>query len=441
MRTRLDRCHNVADVRRLALPRLPLPVRDFLEGGAEDETTLRRNTAAFDDLALHPRALIDVTEIDLSTRVLGQELSMPVIIAPTGATGIFHPDAEIAVARAAAAAGTLYSLSTNSTRTIEEVGAATAGPKMFQLYVFHDRGLSREIIDRARAAGFDALCLTVDVPVLGNRERDVRTGIAPEARMSLRSILSVLAHPRWLVSNARGRGAVPGNFAPAAPELPGPLRGVLTGEDAARRLVSQYLSPSVTWADAAELVRHWSGPFAVKGVMTVADANAAVDIGATAVVVSNHGGRQMADAPAAIEALPAIAEAAGDRLEVLLDGGVRRGTHVLKALALGANAVMIGRPYLYGVTAGGEAGVARVLAIFRDELTRDCQLLGAPSLAEIGPHSSPGDQHRIKHEGHEGREGSDRNERLLGVYNDQLFLVPFVLLVLDTSFVSTGTSR
>jgi L-lactate dehydrogenase (cytochrome) len=384
MGTRLDRCHNVADVRRLALPRLPLPVREFLEGGAEDEVTLRRNTAAFDDLALHPSALIDVTEVDLSTRVLGQQISMPVIVSPTGATGTFHSGGEVAVARAAAEAGTLYGLSTNSTHSIEEVGAATAGSKMFQLYVFNDPGLSREMIDRARAAGFDALCLTVDNPIHGNRERDVRTGIAPDGRLSLRSTLSLLSHPRWLVNNARRRGAVPGNFVGRAPHLPGPLLGALTVEKAARQVVGRYLTPSVTWADAAELVRQWNGPFAIKGIMTVADARAAAEIGATAVVVSNHGGRQMEAAPATIEALPAIAEALGDRIEVLLDGGVRRGTHVLKALALGAKAVMIGRPYIYGVAAGGEPGVAKVLAIFRDELTRDCQLLGVRSLAEVG---------------------------------------------------------
>ena len=385
MGMRLDRCHNVADVRRLALPRLPLPVREFLEGGAEDEVTLRRNTAAFDDLALQPRTLIDVSEIDLSTSVFGREISMPVIIAPTGATGTFHPGAEIAVARAAAEAGTLYGLSTSSTRTIEEVGAATAGPKMFQLFVFNDRGVSREMIDRSRAAGFDALCLTVDNQVNANRERDVRTGIAEGARLSLRSTLSVLSHPRWLVNNARRRGAVPGNFVKRAPDLPGALRGVLTAENDARQVVGKYLSPAMTWADAAELVRHWSGPFAVKGVMTVGDARAAADIGASAVIVSNHGGRQMEGVPATIEVLPAIAEAVGNRLEVLLDGGVRRGTHVLKALALGAKAVMIGRPYIYGVTVGGQQGVAKVLSIFRDELTRDCQLLGAASLAEVGP--------------------------------------------------------
>jgi L-lactate dehydrogenase (cytochrome) len=399
MRTRLDRCHNIADVRRLALPRLPLPVRDFVEGGGEDEVSLRRNVTAFDDIALNPRALIDVTDIDLSTHVLGQDISMPVIIAPTGATGTFHPEAEIAVARAAAEAGTIYTQSTNSTRTIEEVGAAAPGAKMFQLYVFNDRGLSREIIDRARAAGFGALCLTVDVPVMGNRERDVRSGIAPDARMGVRSMLSVLAHPRWLVSNARGRGAVPGNFAKDAPGLPGPLRGVLTGEDAARRMVGKYLTPSMTWADAEEMVRHWNGPFAVKGVMTAADARAAADIGASAVIVSNHGGRQMDGVPATIEALPAIAEAVGGRIEVLLDGGVRRGAHVLKALALGAKAVMIGRPYVYGVTAGGRQGVAKVLAIFRAELTRDCRLLGVPAIAAVGPDLVT---RRRGHEAHQG---------------------------------------
>ena len=229
---------------RLALPRLPLPVREFLEGGVEDEVTLRRNTEAFDDLALNPSTLVDVTEIDLSTPVLGKELSTPVIISPTGATGTFHPGAEIAVARAAAEAGTYYGLSANSTLSIEEVGAATAGPRMFQFYAFNDPGLGREMIDRARAAGFDALCLTVDGPVHGNRERDVRTGIAGGGRLSLRSSLSLLFHPRWLVNNARRRGAVPGNFVERAPDLPGPLLGALTVEKAARQVLGRFLAPS-----------------------------------------------------------------------------------------------------------------------------------------------------------------------------------------------------
>ena len=385
MGSKLDRCHSVADVRRLALPRLPLPVRQFLEGGAEDEVTLRRNIAAFDDIALSPRTLIDVTEIDLSTHVLGQEISLPVIISPTGATGFYHRDAEIAVARAAAAAGTIYSLSTNSTRTIEEVGEAAAGPKMFQLYVFRDRGLIRAFVDRARDAGFDALCLTVDVPVMGNRERDVRTGAAPGGRLSPRSLLSLAAHPRWLMNTARQTTTVPGNFVRyvSSGQFEGKERRA--SKMAIHHFVAGQLTPSVIWSEAEALRKLWNGPFVIKGVMTPEDARAAADIGASAVIVSNHGGRQLDGVPATVEALPAIAEAIGDRLEVLLDSGVRRGTHVLKALALGAKAVMIGRPYLYGVAAGGEDGVAKVLSIFRAELTRACQLLGAPSLAAVGP--------------------------------------------------------
>ncbi len=382
MASRLDRCHNVADVRRLALGRLPLPVRAYLEGGAEGETTLRRNTAAFDDVSLNPRFLIDVAEIDLSTRVLGHDLSMPLIIAPTGGTGAFHPEAEIAVARAAAEAGILYSLSTSSTRTIEEVGAASRAPKMFQLYVFKDRGLIRAFVDRARDAGFDALCLTVDVPVMGNRERDVRTGAAPGGRLSAQSLLSLALHPRWVLGNLSRRGTVPGNFIPYVPAALGKGRGSAM---AAHRYGAGQLAPSVTWREAEAVRKQWDGPFVVKGVMTPADARAAAGIGATAIVVSNHGGRQMEGVPASIEALPAIAEALDGRLEIVLDGGVRRGTHVLKALALGATAVMIGRPYLYGVTAGGQRGVARIRAIFRAELTRDCQRLGVPSTAEVGP--------------------------------------------------------
>ena len=381
MRARLDRCHNVTQVRRLALRRLPLPVRDFLEGGAEDEVTLRRNTAAFDDIALRPRGLVDVAEVDLSARVLDQPVSMPVIIAPTGGTGLFHRDAELALGRAAAAAGIIHGVSTNATRTIEEVGNATSGPKMFQLYVFRDRGLIRAFVDRAREAGFAALCLTVDVPVMGNRERDVRSGAAPGARLSARSGLSVVAHPRWLIDNLRQRATVPANF---APYVSAPVAGRGSAM-AVHRYGADQLAPSVTWAEAEEVRKLWDGPFAIKGVMTVADARAAVEIGASAVIVSNHGGRQLDGVPTSVEALPAIAAAVGDRIEVLHDGGVRRGTHVIKALALGARAVLIGRPTLYGVTAGGEAGAAKVLSIFRGELTRDCQLLGIQSLTQIGP--------------------------------------------------------
>ena len=381
MGTRLDRCHNVADVRRLALPRLPLPVRHYLEGGGEDEITLRRNATAFDDFSLYPSALVDVTAIDLSTCVLGQQTSMPVMIAPTGGTGLFHRDAEVALARAAAAAGVIHGVSTSATCSIEEVGSATTGPKLFQLYVFRDRGLIRAFVDRARGAGFDALCLTVDVPVMGNRERDVRTGADPGARLSVRSGLSVALHPRWLIDTWRRRATVPANFVPYVSAEATNRRSAM----AAHRYGADQLAGSVTWAEAETVRNLWDGPFAIKGVMTAAEARAAADIGATAVIVSNHGGRQLDGVLAAVEALPAIAEAVGDRLEILLDGGVRRGTHVLKALALGAKAVLIGRPTLYGVAAGGEAGVAKVLSIFRDDLTRDCQLLGLRSLAEIGP--------------------------------------------------------
>ncbi len=381
MSAKLRRCHNVEDVRRLALRRLPLVARAFLEGGADDEVTLRRNVAAFDDYDLNPRYLVDVSEVDLSTRVLGQEVSLPVIIAPVGGTGMFNPQAEIAVARAAAEAGTIHGLSTYSTRTIEDVGEATGGPKMFQLYVFKDLGLSWDLVDRARDAGFDALCLTVDVPILGNRERDVQSGLAATARMGPKSILSVAAHPRWLLNTATGRGSVPGNF----------LRYVSDGalSSAAKKAslgsLWEQLSPSVTWSDAAEMVKRWNGPFAVKGVLSVGDARRAEDIGASAVVVSNHGGRQMEGVRASIDALPGIAEALDERLEILLDSGVRRGSHVLKALALGAKSVMIGRPHIYGVAAGGQGGVAKVLSIFRSELARDCALVGVKSVADIGP--------------------------------------------------------
>ena len=350
----------------------------YIDGAADDEVTLQRNTEAFDRWALIPRYLVDVEDVDLSTTVLGQRLAWPVALSPTGMSRLFHHTGEQAAARAAERAGTLYGLSTVSSFSIEEVAAASDGPKMFQIYVLRDAALNDELMDRCREAGYAALCLTIDVPVAGNRERDVRTGMTIPPRLTLRSLFDIARRPAWVFHHLTSPPLLLSNVAHRIDE----------GSASASTLVKyihRQFDPSVTWDDAARMVKRWGGPFAVKGVLSVEDARCAVDIGATAVIVSNHGGRQLDGGPATVDVLPEIVEAVGDRVEVILDGGIRRGSHVVKALALGARACMVGRPYLYGLGAGGEAGVDRALEILRTEVERTFRLVGITSVADLGP--------------------------------------------------------
>jgi L-lactate dehydrogenase (cytochrome) len=365
---------NVADFRAAARRRLPLPVRAYLEGGADDGYSLERNRAAYSAYELIPRYLVDVSDIDLAAQVLGTTVSMPVMLSPTGMSRLFHPDAELAVARAAAGAGTMYTLSTVATESIESVADVSSGPRMFQIYVLRDAGVNSEFIQRCKTAGYTALCLTVDVPAGGNRENDRRTGMAIPPRFTWRSKLSFALHPRWSLSQLRG----------PAFDLPNVSRyaGTTSMAGLMDYVFSQF-DPSVTWEDAERMIKEWDGPFAIKGILSAEDARRAADIGATAVIVSNHGGRQLDGVPGTLDALPAIADAVGDRLDVLMDGGIRRGTDVLKALALGARACMIGRPYIYGLSVAGEAGVRRVLEVFREELIRDLALLGCLSPSDV----------------------------------------------------------
>ena len=365
---------NIADLRQAACRRLPLPIRAYLEGGADDGYSLERNRAAFSAWELIPRYLVDVSDVDLATTVLGTTVSMPLMLSPTGMSRLFHPDAELAVARAAAAAGTMYTLSTVATESIESVARVSSGPRMFQIYVLRDAGLNSEFIQRCKDAGYTALCLTVDVPAGGNRENDRRTGMAIPPRFTWRSKLSFALHPRWSLAQLNGpRFDLPNVSQHAgATDMAGLMDYVFSQFDA-----------SVTWDDAERMIAEWDGPFAIKGILSPEDARRAADIGATAVIVSNHGGRQLDGVPGTLDALPAIADAVGDRLEVLLDGGIRRGTDVLKALALGAHACMIGRPYIYGLSIAGQGGVGRALDIFREEITRDLALLGCLTPGEV----------------------------------------------------------
>jgi L-lactate dehydrogenase (cytochrome) len=363
----LDDCHSILDLRELARRRLPSPIFHFLDGGAETEATAQRNTAAFDDLHLVPRCLAGVERVRTSTHMLGQDMEWPVFCSPTGASRLFHADGEIAVARAAAATGTLYGLAAGSTYSIEDVAGASNGPKLFLLYPYKDRDVTRDLIDRSRRAGYSSLCLMVDVPMKGKRERDLHTGFIHWPKWSLNMIMSVARHPGWAVRQLRNGPIGLANFA---------QRGASAGA------LSQ-LDPAVTWRDVREIIDRWGGPFALKGVMSVEDARLAADIGVSAVIVSNHGGRQLDGAAAPIDVLPEIVRAVGDRIEVILDGGIRRGTHLLKALACGAKGCSIGRPYLYGLGAGGEAGVARALRILRSELELAMTLAGCPDVRSI----------------------------------------------------------
>jgi len=370
----LDDCLNVYDLYELARRRLPKPLFPYLQGAAEDEITARENVAAFDRVKIIPRCLVNVAAVKTATRILGQDIEWPVYCSPTGSSRIFHPDGELAVARAAARAGTFYGLSTVATHSIEDVARVSSGPKLFQLFVFKDRDLTRELIERCKRAGYKALCLTVDTQGRGNCEREARSGLS--GRMSLAHLASFAAHPRWSLGQLRRGPLSVASVARWTGERSFFANGVWVGEQ---------LDKSITWTEAREIIAQWGGPFAIKGIMSVADARRAVEVGATAVVVSNHGGRQLDGAAASIEALPEIVRAVGDAVEVILDSGVRRGVHVLKALALGAKACSIGRAYLFGLAAGGEAGVTRALDILRTELVRAMELSGCDDVASIGP--------------------------------------------------------
>ncbi len=373
---RLDRCNNIADLRRMAKQRLPAPMFHYIDGGSDDEWSLRRNTTAFDDYELLPNYLRDISAIDTSTTLLGQKISWPVFLAPTGMSRLFHHEAEPAVARAAQKSGTFYTLSTMGTTRIEEIAAQGAGPWMFQIYILKDRALTTEFVERCKAAKYQALCLTVDTALAGNRERDRVTGMVLPPRFSLKSFASFAAHPRWAFHLLKNPDFQIANVVHRVGKL-----GTVSLID----YVNGQFDRTVTWDDVAWLVKQWGGPFVLKGIQTPADAKRAVDVGASAIMISNHGGRQLDAAPAPIDCLAAIRDAVGDRLELIVDGGVRRGTHILKALALGANAVSIGRPYLYGLAAGGQVGVERALGMLKSELERSLALLGCRTIAEVGP--------------------------------------------------------
>jgi L-lactate dehydrogenase (cytochrome)/(S)-mandelate dehydrogenase len=369
--------YNVAAMRRLARRTLPSAIFDFADGAAEDEETLRRNEAAFDDFALLPRPLDGSPERDLSIMLFGKRLSLPVVVGPTGLQGLLWPDGEQAAARATAAAGTAFCLSHGSVCTLEELAATGVAPRWMQVFVYKDRGFTRELTERAAAAKYDALVLTIDNQLLGNRERDLRNGftIPPRLNPLQMARLAIKVGWVWRMRNHLGKVTF-GNYV-----RPGEAADV----KAVAGRMSALLDPSMNWADVDTLRAIWKGPLILKGILNPAEARAALDHGVDGLIVSNHGGRQLDGAAASVEALPAVVEAVGGRIPVLVDGGIRRGADVVKALALGASAALIGRPQLWGLSVAGEAGVAQVLDIYRREIDRVMGLCGVGRIADIGP--------------------------------------------------------
>jgi L-lactate dehydrogenase (cytochrome)/(S)-mandelate dehydrogenase len=371
----MTRLFSVAEFRAEARRILPLPVFDFADGGAEDEKTLRRNEQAFDDVALLPRPLNGAGTRDLSVTLFGQRLSMPLGIAPTGLAGLFWPDGECAAARAATEAGTVYCASHGSACSLEDIAETAASPRWMQVFVYTDRIFTREMVERAKAAKYDALVLTIDNQMLGNRERDIRNGFSIPPRFGVAGTVAAATKAAWLL---RMRKTLPrltfGNYVrPGESATLGSIAGRMAG----------LLDPSLCWADVDWLRGIWSGPLLLKGVLHPAEAAEAVARGVDGIIVSNHGGRQLDGAAASFDALPAVLQTVGGRIPVLVDGGIRRGADVVKAMALGATCCLIGRPQLWGLAVGGQAGVAQVLELYRREIERAMGLMGATTISAL----------------------------------------------------------
>lgn len=372
----LDRCYNIEDLRKRAYAKLPSPMFHYIDGGADEEYSLRRNTEAFSDVELLPNYLRDVSAIDLSNRVLGVDMALPFFLSPTGMSRLFHHDKELGVARAAAQFGTMYSLSTLATTSLEEVAAASNGPKMFQMYIFKDRELTKELVQRCKAAGYQAICLTVDTLLAGNREREKKYGMTMPPKVNRHNFFSYATRWSWLFHLMRDPNFKLANVEHRVDALGGGAMALID-------YVNSQFDRSLTWDDAAWLVEQWDGPFVIKGMSTPEDARKAVQIGASAAMLSNHGGRQLDSTPAPFDCIGPIRDAVGDQLELIVDGGIRRGTHIIKALAIGADACSIGRAYLYGLGAGGQAGVERALTLLKEEVERDMALLGVNAVSEL----------------------------------------------------------
>lgn len=372
----VESCRNFQDFRALAKRRLPYPIFHYIDGAADDEVTYRRNTEAYEACDLVPNVLAGVEEIDMSVTVMGQKLDMPLYCAPTALQRLFHHDGERAVARAAQKYGTMFGVSSLATVSVEEISAINTGPKMFQFYFHKDRGLNVALLERAKEAGFQVMALTVDTITGGNRERDLTTGFTSPPKLTPASVFSFATKPYWTVNYLTKE-----KFG-----LPHLQDHVSEGSNVATSIGSYFstmLDQSMNWKDAEDLCAKWGGHFALKGVMSVEDAKRAVDIGCTGVMVSNHGGRQLDGSRSPFDQLAEIVDAVGDKIDVICEGGVQRGTHVLKALSLGAKACSGGRMYLYSLAAGGQAGVEKALGNLRTEIERDMKLMGVTSVDQL----------------------------------------------------------
>ncbi len=372
----LKSCYNFEDFRKLAKKRLPAPIFHYIDGGADDETTLKRNTSSFDDCDLIPNILRSVGEPDLSTTVFGRKIDMPIFLSPTAMQSLYHPDGDKASARAAEKFGTMYSMSTMASFSIEEIANISSGPKLFQLYIHRDKSFTDDLIDRCKRANFDGLCLTVDTLVAGNRERDHRTGFTTPPKFTLESIMNFALRPGWLFRYFTNKKFELANIKHKTDKGTNITKSVID-------YVNEQYDPQMNWEDAEYCIKKWDGPFALKGVMSVEDAKRAVDIGCTAIIISNHGGRQLDGSRTPFDQLKAISDAVGDKVEIILDGGVRRGTHVLKALAAGATACSFGKAFLFSLGAGGQQGVERLLQNMHDEIRRNMILMGCKSVKEL----------------------------------------------------------
>jgi len=375
---RLADCHNIDDFRKLAKARLPFPVFDYIDGAADDELTKARNTAAFAGVDLVPDVLAGVAEIDTSCTILGRRSALPLMLSPTAVQRAFHWQGETAVARAAEKFSLWFGISSLATRSIEEIAALTTGPKLFQLYVHKDKGLNASMIQRCQAAQFDALALTVDTIVSGKRERCLRSGFTTPPRFTPRAVWSYATRPKWTLDYVlREKFRLP-NLDTHVSEGTG--KPVSIAE-----YFNTMLDTAMDWDTAARIRQDWGGTFVLKGVMSAADARRAVEIGADAIMISNHGGRQLDGSRAPFDQLPEIVDAVGGRIEIICDGGVRRGTHVLKSLCSGASAASGGRLYLYALAAAGQAGVERALGILKDEIERGMRLMGVTRIDQLTP--------------------------------------------------------
>ncbi|KCV82157.1 L-lactate dehydrogenase (cytochrome) protein [Actibacterium atlanticum] len=374
---RLTHCHNFQDFRTLARKRLPGPIFNYIDGGADDEVTLRHNTGAFERCDLVPSVLTGVDQVDMSVTVMGQKLDMPIYCSPTALQRLFHHQGERAVAAAAEKHGTMFGVSSLGTVSLEEMRQKHKTPQVYQFYFHRDRGLNKAMMQRAKEAGVDVMMLTVDSITGGNRERDKRTGFSIPFRLTLGGMIQFAIKPMWginYVTHEKFR----------LPQLEDHV-DMGGGASSIGGYFTEMLDPSMNWDDVAEMVRDWDGQFCLKGIMTVEDAKRAVEIGCTGIVLSNHGGRQLDGSRTPFDQLKEVVDAVGDQIDVIMDSGIQRGTHVLKALSLGAKAVGGGRFYLYPLAAAGQAGVDRALGLMREEIERGMKLMGVTSLDQLGP--------------------------------------------------------